>query len=239
MQKASFLSTLDFCDDDDLATGSQRKRRRSSTPAETWLEGPCVTETLISSLYGQFLEHMREALPEKSDSDILDETPPTQNRLPGSESTGKSSTIETLTKVPIFPVSLGRCTRCPIRVNLVPSLEEKDVVISFGGETFTVTPDNVQQTISNIFEDISEGTVKPTTTTTTAGSATPSVLGISPADGYTTQEITVTLEGPSYVKMSFVDLPGMVSYPPELHLFTKTLTQSYIQDSNTFILCVV
>ncbi len=77
----------------------------------------------------------------------------------GCESTGKSATIESISKVPIFPSDTGICTRCPIKVVLMPT--EPNTVshyeLSFRDKKNNYTDDNLAElkiSISEIFQDV-------------------------------------------------------------------------------------
>ena len=76
--------------------------------------------TLRGGTFGQVIDALQRALQGSVDSHLCD--------LPkviviGSESVGKSSLLENLTKLRLFPSGDGLKTRCPIALNLHPSVD--------------------------------------------------------------------------------------------------------------------
>ena len=141
----------------------------------------------------------------------------------GCESTGKSATIESICKVPIFPSDTGICTRCPIKVVLMP-IEHRALShyeLSFNGKKFVYedkTLVGMKKAISNIFQDVAKDPKS--------------------VHGYSKEVITIVIQRPDVLRMDFVDLPCIVSFPPEAKAFTLSLSQKYIVDPACFILCV-
>lgn len=56
--------------------------------------------------------------------------------------------------------------------------------------------------------------------------------------GYSEEVIKITVSRSDVIRMDFVDLPGIVSYPPEAKAITMAMSQKYVKDQNCFILCV-
>lgn len=194
-----------------------------SVVMDTPMSGTNVNSDIISSVYGIFCAEIKKLFPEASMETILQKYPHPVMCVVGCESTGKSSTIENITKVPLFPTDTDVCTRCPIRVIMRPvmnGVESRYSLKAYGKEEVRSFNDSncheIKNVISTIFEEIR---------------ATNTI-------GYSKDEITVTIERENVICMDFVDLPGIVSYPLEAHQFTKELTNRYIVDTNSFIVCV-
>jgi GTP-binding protein EngB required for normal cell division len=181
-------------------------------------QGPNVSQTAAKKIYGWFIGQMQVISPGKSIRTLLSAYQCPTIVMVGSESTGKSSTIENITKVPIFPTAKGICTRCPIKVSLFP--EEKEAYsVTFRSKSFQFdakTKGSLKTCIANIFDQIS----------------------LSSSLGYTNDEIAVTIERKDVMRMDIVDLPGIVAYPQEAKRFTSDLSLKYIRNKNNFLLCV-
>lgn len=184
------------------------------------MQGPNLSAKAISSVYGWFVTQMRKIMPEATNEDITGKFPHPQMCVIGCESTGKSATIESITKVPMFPTDSGICTRCPIRVVMIPGdVDKPRYTLNCNNRQTTYDEKNcsaIRDRVAQIFK----------------------ALGANNALGYSSEEITITIERKDVIRMDFIDLPGIVSYPPEARQFTLDLSMKYIQDPNSFILCV-
>jgi GTP-binding protein EngB required for normal cell division len=190
-------------------------KSKSKAKEDNFLDGKNLASTAMMTFYGWFVNHMHSIYPDKTKKEIVSEYQSPQIVMIGSESTGKSATIENLTKVPIFPTATGLCTRCPVRVVMIPSATEK-YTITYKGITHDVNNNQLKAKVESAFAEIEK----------------------LPA-GYTIEELKITIERPDAVRLDFIDLPGIVQYPPEAKEFTANLCQRYIMDPNSFLLCVV
>ena len=186
-------------------------------------EGPNLSSMAIGKVYGWFIDQLKILYPESTTMDLVSKYPHPVMCVIGCESTGKSATIESICKVPIFPSDTGICTRCPIKVVLMPS--ESDTLnyyeMSFKRNKFVYNDENLadlKAAIANIFLDVTKDSKS--------------------SHGYSDDVITIVVHRPDVIRMDFVDLPGIVSYPPEAKAFTLSLSQKYIVDPACFILCV-
>nr|QFG74057.1 MAG: dynamin family protein [Megaviridae environmental sample] len=131
----------------------------------------------------------------------------------GGESTGKSATIENITMLSIFPTDKSVCTRCPVRIVMVPSMvSHTEIEITWRGEKSHVNEYDAREYISRIFTDI---------------------------ESYSKDELLIEIYGNYSCRFEFVDLPGIVNYPQSAHEFTTALADDYIKNSDNFIMCVV
>ena len=185
--------------------------------------GPSISSTAIGKVYGWFIDQLKILNPDSTTIDLVSKYPHPVMCVIGCESTGKSATIESICKVPIFPSDTGICTRCPIKVVLMPSEPgtPNSYEFSFKDEKCVYTDKNLSDlkaAIANIFLDVTKDSES--------------------SHGYSAEVITIIVHRPDVIRMDFVDLPGIVSYPPEAKAFTLSLSQKYIVDPACFILCV-
>ena len=197
--------------------------KANSNATDVTNEGPNISSTALGKVYGWFVEQLHTLYPLLSTQELISKYPHPVMCVIGCESTGKSATIESISKVPIFPSDTGICTRCPIKVVLMPTdpNTSSHYELSFRGKNKVYKDENLidlKATIADIFRDVLKS----------------SPTGI----GYSDEVITIVVHRPDVIRMDFVDLPGIVSYPPDAKEFTLSLSQKYIDDPNCFILCV-
>jgi GTP-binding protein EngB required for normal cell division len=131
----------------------------------------------------------------------------------GSQSSGKSSLLENITKTPLFPKrKQGVGTKTPIKLNLNCTNKETDE------SEFWVNGEKVEKMdiiskIDLIFEKL--------------------------GDSYGEKPIEVQVSNNNLIDFEFYDLPGIVSYPQDKKDFTEKLTEQYISQDNNIILCVI
>ena len=185
--------------------------------------GPSISSTAMGKVYGWFIGQLKILNPSSTTMELVSKYPHPVMCVIGCESTGKSSTIESICKVPIFPSDTGICTRCPIKVVLIPTEPRTPnyYELSFQGDKFVFRDNSLadlKTAISNIFAVVANDS--------------------NSSHGYIDDVITIVVQRPDVIRMDFVDLPGIVSYPPEAKAFTLSLSQKYIVDPACFILCV-
>ena len=158
------------------------------------------------------LDPLREFL-----SETLRGWQPPQFVVIGQESSGKSTLLERLTTMPIFPHHDSCCTRMPLHVRLrhsdklkAPRLEVFNVATSTTEEGPYIIPMRwaaveVKQKMLEILE--SEG---------------------NPHGVSTTRIIILTVAGPRMPSIDLVDMPGLVSSPSDLKDQTRLLLQQHI-----------
>lgn len=152
---------------------------------------------------------------------------PPQVVVIGGQSDGKSTLLEMLTGLPIFPTLNKRCTKMPIRVKLrngekvLPlvtmhntrtgtSGTEKEVPIKELNNTVKELMDEAlkeERSSNNAQEEVAEGEVQIC------------------AEHILELELT----GPDYPALDFLDLPGIVSSPAELAMQTEKLVEKWIR----------
>lgn len=167
-------------------------------------EGVNLYDRLKSSSWGKFMEFLKNK-------------PRAFTTLPrivviGSESSGKSSLIENISKVAFFPRDQSICTKFPIRLIINPEKDDDQVCIHFEGETVYIEKDKVLDHMTNL--------MKSSTT-------------------ISNKEIVVTVFKKDFPAFEVIDLPGIREYPQQERQQTKELVLSYITHPDTLILVVV
>ncbi|EGD82298.1 hypothetical protein PTSG_02966 [Salpingoeca rosetta] len=173
----------------------------------------------------------------------IDWSPP-QIVILGGENHGKSTTMERLLGLPIFPRDRELCTRVPIRVQLrrgvaqAPTITRREVQ---EGDS-TTTPHDQRRTGGG---SSAQGTHRPQHFTvqqmlTQVRQHMKDILeqlnaegapGDEPHGVSLHHEIVVRLQGPTYPEMDLVDLPGLVetsATEPSMPEHTRKLTSRYL-----------
>ena len=130
----------------------------------------------------------------------------------GTQSSGKSSLLENITKTPIFPKrKQGIGTKTPVKL-ILNSNDSNKHVFSVNGQT--VNGEHIIDQVEKIFDEL--------------------------GDNYNSTPIEVKISNQSLIdSFEFYDLPGIVAYPEDKRDFTEKLTEEYIKDDNNIILCVI
>ena len=171
-----------------------------------FFKGSNIFDKMNNSTFGVFHNNIKKM-----------DIPMDDFRLPiitiiGNESSGKSSLISNILKCDIFPINKKRCTKCPIKIQLVNSQTEK-YQITFKGSIITITNkedilDNVIKIMTNI-DDIIE------------------------------DELHILFSNSNVITSTYYDLPGIIEYPDNLRQKSKAIVNKYIIQENTLIICVI
>ena len=103
---------------------STRQTQSPGRRASNLFEGVGVLNPLVESSYGRFCNAMANVSSQINDSTLsIGRFELPQVIVIGSESSGKSSLLENITKCPVFPRSAGICTKCPIVLKLIEQLQ--------------------------------------------------------------------------------------------------------------------
>ena len=171
-----------------------------------FFKGSNIFDKMNNSTFGVFHNNIK-----KMDISIDDFKLPIITII-GNESSGKSSLISNILKCDIFPINKKRCTKCPIKIQLVNSQTEK-YQITFKGSIIDITNkedilDNVIKIMTNI-DDIIE------------------------------DELHILFQNSYVITSTYYDLPGIIEYPDELRQKSKAIVNKYIIQENTLIICVI
>ena len=136
----------------------------------------------------------------------------------GTENSGKSSLLENITKCQVFPRDSKICTRCPIHLKL-GGLDD-----GYTKGSYTVEYKGIVTKIQDkqkIYETICK------------------YMANIKSDSISDEVITININDIDLPKFEFIDLPGIVAYPPAMTASTTALCKKYLQDRNAIVLCVV
>ncbi|KAF9904444.1 hypothetical protein EC991_002662 [Linnemannia zychae] len=161
-------------------------------------------------------------------ADMPDKVSPPQLAIIGDQSSGKSSVLEAMTRLP-FPRSEGMCTRFAIQVNLRRNSDLPGDKLSArieGEEKFNER--NVSMSPTN-FESVIADAV---------GVLCKSEFDISD------KMLELTLAGPCQFPLTVVDLPGFIHVALDKHAenlpeIIRGINNRYIKDQRTIILAVM
>lgn len=131
----------------------------------------------------------------------------------GCEKSGKSTLLEAITKCAIFPRAEGLATRMPVRLELSASDREEIRIIDNGREKVARTSGELLAAVSSAM----------------------TALG----DGIVDRELVIKISRPGLPRLTLVDLPGIREVSESLRAASKRLTEKYVSDPNTVVLCVV
>lgn len=184
------------------------KSKKVQTRSEFYI-GTNILEKVSESSFGKVKNTLYELF---SESEIREYALPKVIAI-GTESSGKSSLLENITKCQIFPRDNKLCTKCPVHVKMFTGPSKYQITI--GTKVIQLADKNE---IYGIIYDH---------------------MNSIPAEIIDDNEILIEITDPNVLNFEFFDLPGIRAYPPELCEMTTALCRKYLKDKNSIILCVV
>jgi hypothetical protein len=157
-------------------------------------------------------------------------TPPAVVVL-GDESAGKSTILEQLAMLPVFPRKKRFCTRLAIHVRLRRSPDAKSVAtLSVHdshtgvkiGETTSVPIATGFKHVQDRMEEVINQHTKPTATAAPSSSSEPSGV-------VSDRTLVLEVQHPNVPSIDLVDLPGLTTYPESKAQEIKSLLQHQVQ----------
>jgi len=207
---AGMQSAIDL---DDYESNSEAGERADST-----VEGQSkdVAHTIYRSHYGRITKVIRRI------STLNNVTLPSIVVV-GSESAGKSSTLERVAGFSLFPRDARICTRMPIKLSLI-NAEESDnlVTLTFPGRPdIKVSESETSEAVGRLMSEV-----------------------VPPGRGVIDEQLTIEVRKPSVPTLDLIDLPGIVAAsiegePADMMARTRAISQRYLQDPNTIVVVVV
>ncbi len=191
----------------------------------TFFKGISIIDTAKHSYYGHFMNIVNK---------IFGSDAPTTYDLPkiiviGAESSGKSSTIEAITKTPIFPRHSNRCTKAPIHLKLTNGIQ-KPIKITYKDKVI----DGIQKPIKITYKD----KVIEVNDKKEIEKNIQTIFASVDADTIIEDEIFVEITDKNMPNFEFFDLPGIVAYPDDLAKKSQEVTERYIKMDNSIIICI-
>ena len=191
-----------------MVFGLWGKQKKTVTKSDFYA-GSCILGTVSESSFGKVKHTLFELF---SDSEIREYALPKVITI-GTESSGKSSLLENITKCQLFPRDNKLCTKCPVHVKMVNGPSKYQVTIN---EKIMTLADK-HEIYGIIYEHMNS----------------------IPIESIDENEIVIEISDPEVFNFEFFDLPGIRAYPPELCETTTNLCRKYLQDRNSIVLCVV
>lgn len=139
----------------------------------------------------------------------------------GSQSSGKSSVLESIVGRDFLPRGSGIVTRCPLRLKLVKTQETMEYgIFSHIPESFFENFDDLREEIKNRTNDI-----------------------VGSSKGVSTQAIDLTIYSPNVLDITLVDLPGIVKINvtgqgQDIETSIRNMIIQYISNPDTIILAI-
>ena len=201
------------------------KKRPLQPDAESSLDN-----TFASNIQGIASIHELRAVFSELDPlrDILAQTlqgwQPPQLVVIGQENTGKSSILERLAMMPIFPRDNEMCTRMPIHVRL----RNKDVAQAPTLTVFNVNTNKVEEG-PYIIPSASGAVDVREKMQEIISRENAQLQGVS-----TERIIILQVEGPSVPSIDLVDMPGLLAAPQELREKTRSLVERHIRSHGAY-----
>jgi GTP-binding protein EngB required for normal cell division len=162
-------------------------------------------------------------------SEVLENWGPPRIVVIGNQSAGKSTVLERLCMMPLFPRDRGLCTSVPIRIDIRRSPVQRPTTL----ETWDTVANRRVGAVRVIPHDGGDVDIRE---------AMGEVLGRQGGGEVSdTHELRVRITSPTLPPMSLVDLPGTMGYPPELKQRTHGLVAAHLaanQDRSTYLVVV-
>ena len=185
-------------------------QKNKSTPISDFYQGDNIFTQLSNSLFGKIKQIFEQVFTDNTEKNY---------QLPkviviGTESSGKSSLLERITKCQLFPRDGKLCTKCPIKVKL-----------ENGNPSYSIQlpGDKIQQLENK--KDIYPIVQK--------------YMNSLPNDCISENEILIKIVDNDVSNFEFYDLPGIRTYPPKVAKLSLNICKKYLSDKNSIVLCVV
>jgi GTPase SAR1 family protein len=183
------------------------KRQQSKTTISEFYQGDNIMSHLTNSLFGKIKNIFNR--------DINTGT----YQLPkviviGTESSGKSSLLERITKCQLFPSDSKLCTKCPIKVKLENG--KPSYSIQLPGDTIQQLENkkDIYPIVQNYMNSLSNDIIYK-------------------------DEIIINITDIDVPDFEFYDLPGIRTYPQTVADISVNICKKYLSDKNSIVLCVV
>ena len=132
----------------------------------------------------------------------------------GTESSGKSSLLERITKCQLFPRDGKICTKCPIKVKLQNGKPSYSIQLPNDTIQQLENKKDIYPIVQNYMNSLSD-------------------------DFISENEIIINITDVVVPDFEFYDLPGIRTYPSEIADLSVNICKKYLTDKNSIVLCVV
>ena len=179
------------------------KQQNKSTTISDFYQGDNIFTQLNNSLFGQIKKIFEQNFLVLPKVIVI-----------GTESSGKSSLLERITKCQLFPSDSKLCTKCPIKVKLQNGKPSYSIQL----------PNDTIQQLENK-KDIYPIVQKYMNSLT--------------HDFISENEIIINITDIDVPDFEFYDLPGIRTYPHKIAKLSVNICKKYLSDKNSIVLCVV
>ena len=215
--------------------GNEARRASYNRQAYPQAEEGSISATLRNGSYGRVLEAMKK-LPQGLSQQLP------RIVVVGQESAGKSSVLERIAMRAAFPRAEGFCTRMPIRMKMMHRPHDNRITVrckhSANGQTAVLNGEPAERLfdLSGDAQDVPHEFVAQV-----IQAFIEQIHGrdASPNSVLTDIEIEIEIRACNVPDLELVDLPGLVSMPPDVQRQTLELTRNYLRRPNTLVLCVI
>ena len=179
------------------------KQQNKSTTISDFYQGDNIFTQLNNSLFGQIKKIFEQNFLVLPKVIVI-----------GTESSGKSSLLERITKCQLFPSDSKLCTKCPIKVKLQNGKPSYSIQL----------PNDTIQQLENK-KDIYPIVQK--------------YMNSLSNDFISENEIIINITDIDVPDFEFYDLPGIRTYPHKIAKLSVNICKKYLSDKNSIVLCVV
>jgi len=179
------------------------KQQNKSTTISDFYQGDNIFTQLNNSLFGQIKKIFEQNFLVLPKVIVI-----------GTESSGKSSLLERITKCQLFPSDSKLCTKCPIKVKLQNGTASYSIQLP--GDTIQQLENkkDIYPIVQNYMNLLSD-------------------------DFISENEIIINITDFDVPDFEFYDLPGIRTYPHKVAKLSVNICKKYLSDKNSIVLCVV
>jgi GTPase SAR1 family protein len=184
-----------------------KRQQSKSTTISEFYQGDNIMSHLTNSLFGKI-----KKIYEQDKTNKLYQLP--KVIVIGTESSGKSSLLERITKCQLFPSDSKLCTKCPIKVKLENG--KPSYSIQLPGDTIQQLENkkDIYPIVQNYMNSLSNDIIYK-------------------------DEIIINITDIDVPDFEFYDLPGIRTYPQNVADLSVNICKKYLSDKNSIVLCVV
>ena len=179
------------------------KQQNKSTTISDFYQGDNIFTQLNNSLFGQIKKEFEQNFLVLPKVIVI-----------GTESSGKSSLLERITKCQLFPSDSKLCTKCPIKVKLQNGTASYSIQL----------PNDTIQQLEN------KKDIYP---------IVQNYMNLLSDDFISENEIIINITDFDVPDFEFYDLPGIRTYPHKVAKLSVNICKKYLSDKNSIVLCVV
>jgi GTPase SAR1 family protein len=207
------------------------KQQNKSTTISEFYQGDNIFKELNDSLFGKIKKIFEQdnIFKELDDSlfgkirkifkQVFTDNTEKNYQLPkviviGTESSGKSSLLERITKCQLFPRDGKICTKCPIKVKLQNGKPSYSIQLPNDTIQQLENKKDIYLIVQNYMNSLSN-------------------------DFISENEIIINITDIDVLDFEFYDLPGIRTYPPKVAKLSVNICKKYLSDKNSIVLCVV